>query len=437
MINGEQHLFPLKIKFKQMKKITTLIVLFLTLNVFAQEKLSLDECYSLVDKNYPLAKQNNLLAKQNAFDKETIKTNKLPQIDFESKATYQSDVIELPISLPDVTITPPNNDQYQATVNINQLIYDGGLTNAALEEKTASLKTGQKQVEVNLYQLKEHVNFLYFSILLIQEKRALLVAKEKELKTTLKEVKAGVKFGTLLPNSDSVLEAELLKIEQQFIELDKDKISNIKSLSQLIGENISATIVLENPEISINLETKINRPELDLFQLQKNQIEASEQLIAKKNNPKLSGFATGGYGNPGLNMLDNSFQTYYMAGLKLSWNVFDWNSNKKQRKSLQVNKEIIDNEQEVFELNTSIELTKHQSEISKISEIIVSDMDIIRLRQKILETSSSQLKNGVITASAYITELTNLYEAENNLKTHNTQLSYAKANYNTTKGTKN
>lgn len=437
MINGEQHLFPLKIKFKQMKKITTLIVLFLTLNVFAQEKLSLDECYSLVDKNYPLAKQNNLLAKQNAFDKETIKTNKLPQIDFESKATYQSDVIELPISLPDVTITPPNNDQYQATVNINQLIYDGGLTNAALEEKTASLKTGQKQVEVNLYQLKEQVNQLYFSILLIQEKRALLVAKEKELKTTLKEVKAGVKFGTLLPNSDSVLEAELLKIEQQFIELDKDKISNIKSLSQLIGENISATIVLENPEISINLETKINRPELDLFQLQKNQIEASEQLIAKKNSPKLFGFATGGYGNPGLNMLDNSFQTYYMAGLKLSWNVFDWNSNKKQRKSLQVNKEIIDNEQEVFELNTSIELTKHQSEISKISEIIVSDMDIIRLRQKILETSSSQLKNGVITASAYITELTNLYEAENNLKTHNTQLSYAKANYNTTKGTKN
>lgn len=420
-----------------MKKITTFIVLFLTLSVFAQEKLGLEECYSLVEKNYPLVKQNSLLAKQNAFDIQVLKTNKLPQIDFESKASYQSDVIELPISLPDVTITPPNNDQYQATVNVNQLIYDGGLTNAELEEKTASLKTEQKQVEVNLYQLKEQVNQLYFSILLLQEKRALLVAKKKELETTLKEVKAGVKFGTLLPNSDSVLEAELLKIEQQFIELDKDKISNIKSLSQLIGENISTNIILDNPEISINLETKISRPELDLFQLQKNQIEASEQIIAKKNRPKLSGFATGGYGNPGLNMLDNSFQTYYIAGLKLNWNVFDWNSTKKQRKSLQVNKEIIDSEQETFELNTSIELTKHQSEISKILEIIASDEDIINLRRKILETSSSQLKNGVITASAYITELTNLYEAENNLKTHNTQLSYAKANYNTTKGTKN
>ena len=36
--------------------------------------------------------------------------------------------------------------------------------------------------------------------------------------------------------------------------------------------------------------------------------------------------ATGGYGNPGLNMLDNSFQTFYTVGVKLYWNVFDWNT---------------------------------------------------------------------------------------------------------------
>ena len=30
------------------------------------------------------------------------------------------------------------------------------------------------------------------------------------------------------------------------------------------------------------------------------------------------GFGTGGYGNPGLNMLDNSFQPYYLVGLKLT-----------------------------------------------------------------------------------------------------------------------
>lgn len=410
------------------------MLMFIALNSFSQEKLSLEQCYALAEKNYPLAKQNDLLLKQNALDLEIINIEKLPKLDFLAQASYQSDVTSLPISIPGTTVEPPNKDQYKATVSLNQLIYDGGFINTSLAEKSASLKTQQKQVEVNLYKLKEQVNKFYFSILLLQEKNALLNAKKTQLETTLNEVKAGIKFGVLLPNSDSVLEAELLKIEQQLMEVDLNKNSLMETLSMLIGIPASPNIILENKEIAVDLKTEIERPELELFQLQKEKIEITEQLIDKKNAPKLSGFATGGYGNPGLNMLDNSFQPYYIAGIKLNWNVFDWNSVKKQRQSLQVNKEIIDSEQEVFELNTSMELTQQQSEINKITAFIQSDEKIIDLRKKILETSRSQLKNGVINSSAYVTELTNLFEAENNLSTHRIQLQFAKANFNVTKG---
>lgn len=417
-----------------MRKLSALLILFLAINSYSQEKLSLNECYDLVNKNYPLVKQYSLLNKQNELDLAIIKTGKLPTLDFSAQATYQSDVIELPISIPNVTIESPNKDQYKATVSVNQLIYGGGLIDANLEAKSASLKTHQKQVEVNLYQLKEQVNKLYFSILLLQENKVLLSAEKAQLETTLKEVKAGVKFGLLLPTSDSVLEAELIKISQQFTEIKFTKTSLIETLSKLIGRNISKTQILENPEVETSLETEINRPELDLFQLQKEQIEASEKIISKKNSPKLVGFATGGYGNPGLNMLDNSFQTYYMTGLKLNLNIFDWNSTKKERKSLQINKELIDNQQEIFNLNTTIELNQQLSEINKISSFIETDKNIIELRKKVLKSAKSQLKNGVVTSSAYITELTNLYEAEANLSTHKIQLLLAKSNYKTTKG---
>jgi len=331
-----------------MKKLSTLIVIFIALNSFGQEKLSLDECYSLVNKNYPLAKQNEMLVKQNTLDKEIIKTGKLPKLDFDAQVTYQSDVIELPITIPGVTIDSPNKDQYKATISVNQLVYDGGLINASTKVKEATLKTKQKNIEVNLYQLKKEVNKLYFSIILLQEKRALLNAKKMQLESKLKEVRAGIEFGTLLPASDKVLEAELLKIQQQYTEIDQNKISLIKTLSSVTGKNISPNVSLENPVILSSVDTEIKRPELDLFQLQKEQINASEQLIAKKNSPKLMGFATGGYGNPGLNMLDNAFQTYYVVGLKLNWNIFDWNTRKKEQKSLKINKEIIDNQQEIF-----------------------------------------------------------------------------------------
>jgi len=72
--------------------------------------------------------------------------------------------------------------------------------------------------------------------------------------------------------------------------------------------------------------------------------------------------------------------------------------------------------------------------MKKIESFISSDYEIIELRKVILQSAESQLKNGVITSSAYITELTNLFEDETNLKTHNIQLLLIKANYNITKG---
>ena len=417
-----------------MKKVLFLLILFTSITVFSQEKLSLETCYSLMYKNYPLAKQGDLLAKQNELDLASIATKKLPTLELGAQTTYQSDVTQMPISIPNTTVETPNKDQYKATFSVNQLIYNGGVIDATKKVSEANLKEQQKNIEVRLHQLKKQVNAYYFSILLFNEKIALLNAKKTLLETKLKEVKAGIKFGVLLPTSDSVIEAELLKINQQLKDISLSENNLTASLSQLIGTPISAKTEFENPSITTNFNTTLKRPEQALFQLQKEKIATSENLLSKQNSPNLMGFATGGYGNPGLNMLDNSFQTFYQLGVKLNWNVFDWNSNKKQRESLLINKDIVNNQEAIFQLNTNIELEQKQTEINKLSSLINSDKEIIELRKKILKSAESQLKNGVITSSAYITEVTNLFEAENNLRTHKIKMLLEKANYNIIKG---
>ena len=415
-----------------MKRLIIILITMATLPSIAQQSTSLEECYRLVVQNYPLAKQSQLLEAQNELDKEVISNAKLPELSFDAQATYQSDVIEIPI--PNSTIEPLNKDQYRATLSVNQLIYNGGATEASLDVKSAQLKTKQKQVEVSLYQLKQQINQLYFSILLSQETELLLKAKQTQLQAKLKEVTSGIKHGVILPSSDKVLEAELLKIKQQLQGLESNKTTLIETLSSLISQPLTASTLFKNPLIETQLQSDLNRPELELFRLKKDEIESSETLMSKQNSPKVLGFATGGYGNPGLNMLDNSFQPFYTVGVKLNWNVFDWNSNHKQRASLAINKDIVDNEAEIFQLNTNIELNKQQKEIDKMKAIIISDEAIINLRKEVLQTVSSQLKNGVITSSVYITELTNLYEDENTLVQHKIQLQFAKANYNVIKG---
>lgn len=413
-----------------LKKINVYFLLLLSVGVFSQQQITLDECYELVIKNYPLAKKTALLEKQNLLDLAVIDTEKLPQINLSAQATYQSDVIGVPIA----TLTPPNKDQYRATISATQLIYADGIIAAKKAVKKANLQTQKKQVEVNLHQLKKRVNQLFFSIILLQEKHNLLISKNNVLNTKLKEVISGIKNGVLLPTSDKVIESELLKIQQQLTEIDTNSTILIDNLATLIGQKIDFTKLFKQPSLTTSLGGNITRPELDLFRLKKEEIEASKEVLSKKKSPKILGFVNSGYGNPGLNMLDNSFQGYYTVGVKLNWNIFDWKANKKQQESIAINKDIINNQKEIFTLNTKIVLKNLEAEISKITTFITTDKKIIVLQKEVLKSVESQLKNSVITASGYITELSNLFEAKNTLLTHFIQLNLAKANYNTTQG---
>ena len=415
-----------------MKPKILILFLLITSIAWAQDAPTLEECYELVNENYPIAKQTEMLNLQEEFDLASINAERLPQMGLSAQGTYQSDVIEIPVT--ENSNESLNKEQYKAILSVNQLIYGGGLMDAKTEVKTAKYNKERKKVTVDLYQLKTRVNQLFFSILLKQEKHELLLIKKTELNATWEEVKSGVKYGTLLPTADKPIEVELLKIDQDIESTLKDKESLISSLSSLIGIVLDENAVFRTPLTHTSISSDIKRPELDLFELEKEEIDASTLLLSKENAPTLSAFVDGGVGNPGLNILDTSFQEFYTVGLKLKWNVFDWNSNKKERKALQINKDIIDNETEVFKLNTNIELNQYESDIEKLSELIVTDSDIITLRKVVLDAAESQLRNGVITTSEYVTELTNLYEEENRLITHKVQLELAKSNYNITQG---
>ena len=411
--------------------LVTILLLILTISSYAQQKLTIEECYAFAEKNYPIAKQTNFLQQKTSFEIDALNKAKLPKIDINAQATYQSDVIGLPTSLPGVE--PINKDQYRATLDVNQLLYNGGMINANTKLKEAQMLTQQQLVAVNLYQLKSRINYSYMMILLWQDQRELLLAKQSTIHSKIKEVKSGVKNGAMLPSSEQVLEAELLKLEQALTENTFQRIKELQNLAGLTSTTIKENSVLERP--STTLETNGVRPEMKFFELQQDQIEASKNIISKSNLPKLYAFGQAGYGNPGLNMLNNSFDDFYMVGLKLNWNVFDWNKSKSEKQALDIAKEIVTTEKETFETNNQMQLNELKSEISKLETIIKKDSQIILLRDKVVQSSDSQMRNGVITTSEYVTELNQLFDAKTNQKVHQTQLELAKINYQTIKGT--
>lgn len=362
-----------------MKNLFT-IFFFLSVVVSAQQKITLEQCQRLLETNYPLAQKANFYAQKGELDAETIKKAKLPNVNFNAQATYQSEVTQVPLSLPNMpSIEALNKDQYKATLDVQQLIYNGGLVDISAQLAQTKAKTSQQQAKVQLYQIKSKVNLAYMSVLLLQEQKDLLLSKKELLTTKIKQVQSGVKNGILLPSSDYVLQVEIIKVEQLLEENKLQKTKEINYLNQLIFADFTNDVELEKPFV---LDTDAERPEWELFDLQTQQIDLAKNNLTKNRLPKLNAFGQVGYGNPGLNMLENSFQDFYMVGLKLNWNIWDWNTTKNQKKALNIEKEIISTEKENFRIQQNTQLTEAQFEIDKYQNYLNSDEELINLRKK-------------------------------------------------------
>lgn len=415
-----------------------LIILFLMLFSQKQDTLTLNECYYRVYEKYPNAYQKTLYESTSGLKLKNLDINYLPQITFKGQATYQSDVPEISIPIPTIKMPEQNKDRYQVLLDIKQLIYDGGTTSSLKNVEEKQLIADKQKIEVELYSLRQKVNDLYFTVLLLQERKNINRVYYNDIQSKIKEITSKVENGVIPKSNLYILQAQLLQIEQEIENIETDKNASLKMLSELMEKDIDKDITLNlpNPRIDNFEITPGDRPEYKLFEYQKMQLDALKSTINSKIMPKLNIFGQAGYGRPGLNILDNSFQPFYTVGINVSWNPINWNSNNNEMQIYEVNKKMIDKQKETFDKNLKMSLDKYKSEIDKYENLIKKDLDLMELRYKIVESTASQLLNGTITSTVYLTELNNKNQVQLTYKTHLVQLVQAEINFLTTKGSK-
>lgn len=415
-----------------------LIILFLMLFSQKQDTLTLNECYDRVYEKYPNAYQKTIYESSSGLRLKNLDVNYLPQISFKGQATYQSDVPEISIPIPIIKMPEQSKDRYQVLLDIKQLIYDGGTTSSLKNVEEKQLIADKQKIEVELYSLRQRVNDLYFSVLLLQEKKNINQVYYNDVQSKIKEITSKVENGVLQKSNLYILQAQLLQIEQELENIESDKSASIKMLSELMEKDIdnNVTLNLPNPPPDNYEVAAGDRPEYKLFEYQKNQFDALKKSVDSRIMPKLNIFGQAGYGRPGLNILDNTFQPFYTVGVNVSWNPINWSSDKNDIQIYEANKKLIEKQKETFDKNLKVSLEKYKTDIVKYESLIKKDEELISLREKIVESTASQLSNGTITSTVYITELNNKNQVLLTYRTHQIQLIQAKINFLTTKGSK-
>ena len=415
----------------------SLLILSIFIQIISRgqsDSITLFACYTQAEKTYPLTKQSGLLEKSNELKIKNLNKNYLPQMNLNGSASLQSDVTELKLNLPAqfsfIKFPVISKDMYKLTVDVNQSIYDGNVTGYQKKLEAFNLQSDEKSLQVELYQLKDRINQAYFSIFILQENEAILVSNKNEIKSKLKEVQSTVANGAMLASSADVLQAEIMNIDQELIELRNDRVTDFHVLSELTSTTISENSKLVFPVVQINsLNFEDNRPELQLYNIQQLKTGVMKNMVNTRWNPKFYAFGQAGYGRPGLNMLSNDFTPWWLFGAKMTWNIWNWNQSRNEKKIYEIQNDIIGTQKETFEKNLKIEAASNIAEMEKMEELLQKDQEIIALRTKITQSASSQLDNGVITSSDYIARLNEETQAKMTLELHRIQLVKAKIAY--------
>lgn len=417
--------------------ILTCAALFIT-GIASAQQLTLDECYEKARQNFPLIKQKALLVSTKDFTIANARSGYLPQLSISGQATYQSDVTKVPLEVPGFTIKTLPKDQYKIYAEVNQSLYDGGTIKKqnAISESNALVE--DQKVEIELYKIKERINQIYFGVLLLDEQLLQVDLIKKDLISSIQKIESSIRNGTAFKTNADILQAEILKTDQRAIELKAGKEAYLTMLGIFIGQELGEGTLLERPtDVQAAADPNITRPEMQLYNYQSQLFTAQQQLNNTKILPRVGLFVQGGYGRPALNLLEPNFDTYYIGGLRLSWNLSGLYNTKRDKQQLDINLQGIDVQRQAFLFNTKLALRQQHTDISKLNDLIEVDQQIIVLRQKIKLTAKAQLDNGVITANDYLRELNAEDQAKQNLSLHQIQLLMTEYNYLATTGYEN
>jgi len=414
----------------------TLIPVWQTSYGNQRDTLDLQYCYSKARELSPLKKQELLNKSIHELKHKNSGSSYLPKLFINGKASYQSEVITIPgLSLvPEFPIIP--KEQFNVSINLHQNIYDGGLSKHSKQIDESQLVMAEMDLQTQLYTINETINSIYFAILNLQEGLKILNKTLENLESQEKLIESRVKNGVILESNLYNIKKQILTIEQEIISAESDRSVMYTMLSEWIGEHVTINTILSIPGLpDLDQPLTINRPEMGLFESQKKLLDAQYGISNINRTPKVWAFAQGGIGQPNpMNFFEVDPETYYIFGIQLNWDIYDWGHTSRQKQVFKMQKAIVDTKQEDFERNLNIAMIKEYQEIDKLKEILYKDDQIIELQERIVESAFSEFENGVITSTEYLTEFNTLIQAQIKRAQHKLSLSHTYVNIYTSTG---
>lgn len=388
----------------------------------AYGQLTVEQCQLLARQNYPLVRQYGLVERTARYNLANASKGYLPQVSLSGKASYQSDVTQIPIEIPGVDVGA-RKDQYQIMAELDQTIWDGGNIRSQRKLTKAQAEVDGVQTDVDLYAIRERVNQLFFGILLLDEKLKQNNLLQEELSRNYTQVEAYIANGIANQADLDAVKVEQLSAVQTQKELTSSREAYIRMLSAFTGREIGAADTLTCPQMpDVPAAAAIDRPELNLFAAMEKQLDARKASVNARNLPKIGAFVQGAYANPGLNFLKDEFSAYYIAGVRLKWDFGGLYTRRNDMRLIELQRDQVDIQRKTFLFNTHLTATEQTQEIEKYRKLLEDDDRIVELRGSICRSAMAKVAEGTMSVIEMLRQVTAQDMARQDRAAHQVQL---------------
>lgn len=412
--------------------IATFLLFFFLIQMNGQTVVTIEECqqWAIAQSSANVQKElNEQLLKVKISD---ASSHLYPSLEINGLVSYQSDVPQLPTSIPGVDVLA--KDQYRVGLELYQVVFDGGKVFYNRRFERLANQTEIHKLNLTINQLKEQVITIFLNLLIIEKQTVILSNVEQTIKEQLDQLRVLLKEGVIYGNAVAQLEVEGLKIEQQKGELQATKESLISSLSILTGKDLSNATFLAPEIVEVEANTNSNRLEYRIFENEISGLDYQRKLHFANTIPQISLIGIGGYGRTTFDIFNNNFDWFYFVGLYVRIPVINWAKTAGVGNIINLQKSILEAQESDFEKANKIEIQEKLNEIKRIENLLILDNQITQKYKDITATYRIQLSNGTITVYDFIKQQNDEIQSLMNQEVHAIQLLKAKYELQALKG---
>lgn len=321
--------------------------------------LTLSEAQAILFRDNPDLAVQRLEVERAESQAEEAKGAWFPSLDVTGNYAFTTEEPRLKLDLPfpapggtSLERTLGDKDKMEIGLDASVPLFTGFSRGYAMESKQALARAREALSLAAQNQLSLRLAGLFYAWQLAAA-NARYQARVSEHAASLQAQLAGfVKAGTAVRSRALAAEARAKAAEVDRLAAENARDSLALEVLDFLGRSVEGT-----PPDSLAADTASppappweeaaeggtpSRPEERAFEEGALQARLGAKALEGQRLPQVYGMAGMRYANPGLNMAEDEFMAYGLAGLQLKWNLFDGFRNRQQRRQLEIQARVLD-----------------------------------------------------------------------------------------------